>query len=129
MQNFLWWMLLLKKYKKKLFYPLSDHFEIWVQKPPMVWRVNDTSLELDVEGESSLILGAVGELATKTNTNICYNLAAESTTGCNLARLLCFTEYVRLLIFVFYCRLYFYFVCLFSDYQYTFLIINIPIYI
>ena len=29
-----------KKKSTFLFYPLSEHFEIWVQKPPMVERVN-----------------------------------------------------------------------------------------
>ena len=29
------------KKNQKMFYPLSEHFEIWVQKPPMAERVKE----------------------------------------------------------------------------------------
>ena len=34
----------MKKNSKNLVHPLSEHFEIWVQKPPIAKRVNTTNI-------------------------------------------------------------------------------------
>ena len=49
----------IKKNLKLLFYPLSEHFEIWVRKPPMAERVNRKSGVYGAAEPQFIILGGL----------------------------------------------------------------------